>query len=59
MRNATAAVSADLYAGGYLGTGRHRLYSLTPEHLPHLEWLPAVRAGMTVFDALGALHPGA
>ena len=43
-------------AGGYRGTGRQRLYALTPDDVPNLSWVPEVRARMTVYDALGAEH---
>lgn len=57
LRNVVAAVSDDVRAGGYAGTGHHRLYALAPEDLPRLDWMPAVRAGTTVYDALGAIAP--
>jgi RimJ/RimL family protein N-acetyltransferase len=53
VRNLVAAVSDDLRAGGYRGTARHRQHALVPEDLPRLDWLPEVRAGLTVYDALG------
>jgi RimJ/RimL family protein N-acetyltransferase len=57
VRNATSAPSPELLAGGYQGTGRHRSYSLLPEDLAALAWLPAVRAGLAVEDALGQAVP--
>jgi ribosomal-protein-serine acetyltransferase len=54
VRNVTAAVPDELRAGGYRGTGRHPLHALVPEDLPRLDWLREVRAGLTVYDALGA-----
>lgn len=57
LRNATAAVPPELHAGGYLGTGRHRLYALAPDDLAGLAWAPAVRAAVTLYDALGSPHP--
>jgi RimJ/RimL family protein N-acetyltransferase len=57
LRNATAEVSEQARRDGYRGTGRQRLYAITPEDLsrslPAFAWLPAVRAGITVVDALG------
>jgi RimJ/RimL family protein N-acetyltransferase len=58
QRNVTGAVSAALVADGYRGTGRHRTYALTPEDLPSLGWLPALRAALTIKDALGGVFPG-
>lgn len=57
MRNATAEVTAEVREGGYLGTGRHRLYAITPDDLPALAWLPGVRAATTLHDVFGAAHP--
>ncbi len=54
MRNATAAVTPEVRAGGYLGTGRHRLYGITPEEFSALGWVGEVRAAVTYFDAFGA-----
>lgn len=59
MRHATAAVPPEVRAGGYLGTGRHRLYALTPDDLGELPWLRAVRAATRYHDALGAPWDGA
>jgi RimJ/RimL family protein N-acetyltransferase len=53
LRNATAHMDDSLRAGGYLGTGRQRLYALTPDDLDRLPWVPSVRAAMTLVDALG------
>jgi RimJ/RimL family protein N-acetyltransferase len=53
-RNLVATVADELRAGGYRGTGRHRLHALVPEDLPRLDWLPEVRAGLTVYDALAS-----
>jgi len=52
VRNVVAAVADELRAGGYRGTGRHRLHALVPQDLPQLDWVPAVRAGMSVHAAL-------
>jgi RimJ/RimL family protein N-acetyltransferase len=52
VRNVVAAVPDELRAGGYRGTGRHRLHALVPEDLARLDWLPEVRAGLTLYDAL-------
>jgi len=46
-------VPAEAGAGGYRGTRRHRLHALVPDDLPRLDWLAAVRAHTTVYDALG------
>lgn len=54
VRNVVAAVPDELRASGYRGTGRHRLHALVPQDLPQLDWLAEVRAGLTVYDALGA-----
>lgn len=47
--------------GGYLGTGRHRLYAITPDDLPALAWLPGVRAAELLTDfydcVLANTHP--
>lgn len=53
MRNATAEVSPEVRAGGYAGTGRHRLYALTRGDLAGLGWLDQIRAHLTVYNALG------
>jgi RimJ/RimL family protein N-acetyltransferase len=53
VRN-VVAVSDELRAAGWRGTGRHRLHALVPEDLPGLDWVPEVRAGLTVYGALGA-----
>jgi RimJ/RimL family protein N-acetyltransferase len=53
LRNAVAEVAPEIRAGGYAGTGRHRLYALAPEDLPRLEWLARTRAAITFHDALG------
>ncbi len=53
MRNATAAVTPELRAGGYLGTAKHRLYGITPEDFARFGWVGEVRAAMTYVDALG------
>jgi RimJ/RimL family protein N-acetyltransferase len=53
VRNVVAA-SDEMRAGGWRGTGRHRLHALVPEDLPRLDWVPEVRAGLTVYDAFGA-----
>lgn len=55
MRNATSAVMPELRAGGYLGTGRHRLYGITPEEFAGFGWVDEVRAAVTVYDAFGAV----
>jgi RimJ/RimL family protein N-acetyltransferase len=52
VRNLVAAVPDALRAGGYRGTGRHRLHALVPEDLPRLDWIAQVRAGLTMHDAL-------
>lgn len=57
LRNVVAAVPEAVRAGGYLGTGRNRLYALTSDDLPHRDWLPAVREHLTLYDALGGAHP--
>ncbi len=54
VRNVVAAVPDELRDSGYRGTGRHRLHALVPQDLPRLDWLTEVRAGLTVYDALGA-----
>jgi len=53
MRRVTAEVTPEVRDGGYRGTGRHRMYALTRDDLAGLGWLPAVRASLTYFDALG------
>jgi ribosomal-protein-serine acetyltransferase len=61
LRHATAQVSEQVLRDGYRGTGRNRLYAITPEDLspplPPLAWLPDVRARMTLVDALGCALP--
>lgn len=59
LRNATAAVTPELYAGGYRGTGRHRLYGITPEEFATFDWVGAVRGAMTYYDAFGVCAPAA
>lgn len=56
-RNLTAPVAPEVRAGGYQGTGRHRVHALTPDDLAGLDWLEGVRASTTVYDALGAVSP--
>lgn len=56
-RNVTAAVGPEVRAGGYRGSGRHRLYGLVPDDLPGLAWLPAVRAATRLVDVFGGAHP--
>lgn len=53
LRNATSEAPGDLRAGGFLGTGRHRLYALTPGDLAALDWVADVREHVTLYDALG------
>lgn len=53
LRNAMASPTPLQLVGGYQGTGRHRSYALVPDDLPALPWLPALRAALTVEDALG------
>lgn len=57
QRNATATVAPEVRAGGYAGTGRHRMHALTPADLGALPWLEEVRANTTVYDAFGAVAP--
>lgn len=54
VRNIVASVPDGLRAGGYRGTPRHRLHAMVPADLPRLDWMPEVRAGLTVYDAMGA-----
>jgi RimJ/RimL family protein N-acetyltransferase len=53
LRNIIAAVAPELRATGYAATGKNRLYALTPDDLPGLDWLRDVRAHTIVYDALG------
>jgi RimJ/RimL family protein N-acetyltransferase len=55
VRNVVAGVPDELRAGGYRGTGRHRLHALVPADLPRLDWMAQVRAGLTVYDALSTV----
>jgi ribosomal-protein-serine acetyltransferase len=53
LRNVVEEASPKLRADGYRGTELQRLYAIVPSDLPGLEWLPRIRAGTTVDDALG------
>jgi RimJ/RimL family protein N-acetyltransferase len=53
LRNAVVEVSPEVRAGGYRGSALQRLYAITPDDLPQLAWVPAVRASTVVEDALG------
>lgn len=57
LQGLAGAASDELRAGGYVGDGPHRLYALTPDDLAALPWLDAVRAGLTLVDALGNPSP--
>jgi RimJ/RimL family protein N-acetyltransferase len=56
MRNVVAQVAPELHAHGYQGTPLHRMYGLSPEDLPSLDWLADVRAKVTLVDALGGVR---
>lgn len=58
QRGLSAAASESLRAGGYVGDGVHRMYALLPEDLSSLPWLDALRAGLSLVDALGGAHHG-
>lgn len=53
LRNATAAVTPEVRAGGYAGTGLHRMYAITRDEYASLPWVGEVRSAMTYVDALG------
>ena len=58
MRNALTALGDDMREAGHRGSGRVRLYAMTPEDLPALPWLGRIRASLRVTDALGGEHRG-
>jgi|SRR5687767_761172 len=54
-RRITAKVTDEaILAGGYRGTGRQRVYAITPDDLQQLEWLPSIRRNLVLIDALGS-----
>jgi RimJ/RimL family protein N-acetyltransferase len=61
VRNVIARPGEDFRRQGYCGTSRELLYAITPEDLPRLAWVEAVRANTTLVDAIGrvqAMRPG-
>jgi RimJ/RimL family protein N-acetyltransferase len=58
VRRAIEQGSMQMLTAGYRGTERQRLYSLVPDDLPSLPWLPAIRSALVVEDAFGAAYRG-
>jgi RimJ/RimL family protein N-acetyltransferase len=52
-RKIVAAADSELYAGGYRGVGRQRVYALTNDDVAQLAWFEPMRAKLTLVDALG------